>query len=74
MNIVPRHDRGGHAVPFTGKRETQLLKLTADRPFADPDKGRPALGDAKDATGAGPAGSIGNHAARMAMWSPLYVE
>jgi hypothetical protein len=24
-------------VPFT-KRETQLLKLTADRPFADPDK------------------------------------
>ena len=22
----------------TGKRETQLLKLTADRPFADPDK------------------------------------
>jgi hypothetical protein len=24
--------------PSTGKRETQLLKLTADRPFADPDK------------------------------------
>jgi hypothetical protein len=24
--------------PDFGKRETQLLKLTADRPFADPDK------------------------------------
>ena len=24
--------------PSTGKRETQLLKLTTDRPFADPDK------------------------------------
>jgi hypothetical protein len=24
--------------PSTGKRETQLLKLTSDRPFADPDK------------------------------------
>jgi hypothetical protein len=24
--------------PSTGKRETQLLKLTADRPLADPDK------------------------------------
>jgi hypothetical protein len=24
--------------PSIGKRETQLLKLTADRPFADPDK------------------------------------
>jgi hypothetical protein len=24
--------------PGIGKRETQLLKLTADRPFADPDK------------------------------------
>jgi hypothetical protein len=24
--------------PRIGKRETQLLKLTADRPFADPDK------------------------------------
>ena len=24
--------------PSTGKRETQLLKLIADRPFADPDK------------------------------------
>ena len=41
VNIVPKwHDRAGHSVPFTniGKRETQLLKLTADRPFADPDK------------------------------------
>ena len=24
--------------PSTGKRETKLLKLTADRPFANPDK------------------------------------
>ena len=24
--------------PSIGKRETQILKLTADRPFADPDK------------------------------------
>lgn len=24
--------------PNIGKRETQILKLTADRPFADPDK------------------------------------
>jgi len=24
--------------PSIGKRETQLLKLTSDRPFADPDK------------------------------------
>ena len=24
--------------PSTGKRETQLLKLTAERPFADPEK------------------------------------
>ena len=29
---LPCHSRG------TGKRETQLLKLTADRPFATPDK------------------------------------
>jgi hypothetical protein len=29
---TPCHSRG------TGKRETQLLKLTADRPFADPNK------------------------------------
>jgi hypothetical protein len=29
---TPCHSRG------TGKLETQLLKLTADRPFADPDK------------------------------------
>jgi hypothetical protein len=29
---LPCHSRG------TGKRETQLLKLTADRPFADPNK------------------------------------
>ena len=34
------HDRAGHAVhsPSTGKGETQRLKLTADRPSADPDK------------------------------------
>ena len=41
VNIVPNwHDRAVmpcHS-PSTGKRETQLLKLTADRPFADPDK------------------------------------
>jgi len=30
--VMPCHS------PSTGKRETQLLKLTADRPFADPDK------------------------------------
>jgi hypothetical protein len=29
---TPCHSRG------TGKRETQLLKLTADRPYADPEK------------------------------------
>jgi hypothetical protein len=30
--VMPCHSRG------TGKRENQLLKLTTDRPFADPDK------------------------------------
>jgi hypothetical protein len=30
--VMPCHS------PGIGKRETQLLKLTADRPFADPDK------------------------------------
>jgi hypothetical protein len=30
--VMPCHS------PSNGKRETQLLKLTADRPFADPDK------------------------------------
>jgi len=30
--VMPCHS------PSTGKRETQLLKLTADRPFATPDK------------------------------------
>ena len=41
VNIVPNwHDRAGHAVPFTsiGNDEIPLMKLTADRPFADPDK------------------------------------
>jgi len=41
VNIVPNwHYRAGHAVHSrgVGKRETQLLKLTADRPFADPEK------------------------------------
>src|SRR4051794_8227322 len=30
--VIPCHS------PNNGKRETQLLKLTADRPYADPDK------------------------------------
>jgi hypothetical protein len=30
--VMPCHS------PSTGKRETQLLKLTTDRPFADPEK------------------------------------
>jgi hypothetical protein len=36
---TPCHSRG------TGKRETQLLKLTTDRPFADPDKAARCLLD-----------------------------
>src|SRR6266850_7063203 len=31
-SVMPCHS------PSNGKRETQLLKLTTDRPFADPDK------------------------------------
>jgi hypothetical protein len=41
VNIVPNwHDRAGHAVhsPSNGKRETQLLKLTGDRPYIDTEK------------------------------------
>jgi hypothetical protein len=41
VNIVPNwHDRNGAAVPFTRHRKTweQILKLTADRPYADPEK------------------------------------
>jgi hypothetical protein len=39
VNIVPNwHDRAGQAVPFTKLWKTQLLKLTAHRPFADPEK------------------------------------
>ena len=41
VNIVPNwHDRAGQAVPFTRHWKTMILalKLTADRPFADPEK------------------------------------
>jgi len=41
VNIVPNwHDRIGRSChsPSIGKRETQLLKLTTDRPFANPEK------------------------------------
>jgi hypothetical protein len=33
--------------PSIGKRETLILKLTADRPFADPEKGCPPLAGAR---------------------------